>query len=248
MKYDLGFISDENIFNHIKWTVNNYRLNIDFKEFNKNFVDPIKFTFDSKVYRKTIKETIENEIIRQIDKTNSNSIGYFHQNLFSYIWKDWVVPKQWFDIVNEKEKIYVEMKNKHNTMNSSSSQKTYMRMLHKINQNTDTICMLVEVIAKKSQNVKWETTLDWNKVSDNRIRRVSVDKFYEIVTWDKFAFKKLCEILPIIIDDVLSNIKRDSIDNGVFSALEGMSDNISKSLYLTSFKTYEWFSDLDIKM
>ncbi|MDD4530768.1 MAG: Eco47II family restriction endonuclease [Candidatus Gracilibacteria bacterium] len=248
MKYDLGFISDENIFNHIKGTVNNYRLNIDFKEFNKNFVDPIKFTFDSKVYRKTIKETIENEIIRQIDKTNSNSIGYFHQNLFSYIGKDWVVPKQGFDIVNEKEKIYVEMKNKHNTMNSSSSQKTYMRMLHKINQNTDTICMLVEVIAKKSQNVKWETTLDGNKVSDNRIRRVSVDKFYEIVTGDKFAFKKLCEILPIIIDDVLSNIKRDSIDNGVFSALEGMSDNISKSLYLTSFKTYEGFSDLDIKM
>jgi hypothetical protein len=28
--------------------------------------------------------------------------------------------------INEDEKIYVEMKNKHNTMNSSSSQKTYI--------------------------------------------------------------------------------------------------------------------------
>jgi len=44
--------------------------------------------------------------------------------------------------------IYVEMKNKHNTMNSSSSQKIYMRMQNKILENPKAVCMLVEVIAK----------------------------------------------------------------------------------------------------
>jgi len=79
--------------------------------------------------------------VRQMDKSNSNNIGYFQQNIFKYIHqKDtkvtkWHVPKKGFDIVNEVDEIYVEMKNKHNTMNSSSSQKTYTRMQNKILNN-----------------------------------------------------------------------------------------------------------------
>ena len=45
-QYNLGFITDQNLFNHVKETVNKYRLVIDLKEFNKNLVDPIKFSFD----------------------------------------------------------------------------------------------------------------------------------------------------------------------------------------------------------
>jgi len=49
-KYNLGFISDEDLFNHVKETVEKYRFKIDLKKFNKNLIDPIKLTFDSKVY------------------------------------------------------------------------------------------------------------------------------------------------------------------------------------------------------
>ena len=44
-KYNLGFISDEDIYNHVKTTVLQYRRNIDLKEFNKNIIDPVKLTF-----------------------------------------------------------------------------------------------------------------------------------------------------------------------------------------------------------
>ncbi|MCK5855710.1 MAG: Eco47II family restriction endonuclease [Sulfurovaceae bacterium] len=44
-------------------------------------------------------------------------------------------------------------------------------------------------------------------MSNERIRRVSIDKFYEIVTGEKEAFRQLVEILPRVIDDVLSDIK-----------------------------------------
>ncbi|MBQ9666032.1 MAG: Eco47II family restriction endonuclease, partial [Bacteroidaceae bacterium] len=44
--YNLGFISDENIYNHVRETVNRYSASIDLKEFNKNIIDPIKLTFD----------------------------------------------------------------------------------------------------------------------------------------------------------------------------------------------------------
>lgn len=131
-KYNLGFIADEQIYEHVKNTVLQYKTIIDLSEFNKNFVDPIKLTFDSKVYGKTFEEIIESECIRQIDKANTNHIGYFHQNLFKYAGNGWYVPKTGFDVVNEERKIYVEMKNKHNTMNSSSSQATYMKMQNQL--------------------------------------------------------------------------------------------------------------------
>ena len=57
--YNLGFISDEDIFTHVKETVEKYRFKIDLKKFNKNLIDPIKLTFDSKIYAKSIEEIIE---------------------------------------------------------------------------------------------------------------------------------------------------------------------------------------------
>lgn len=152
-KYGLNFITDTNLFEHTLDTVKKYRFGINLKAFNKNIVDPIKLTFDSKIYKKDVRDLIEGEITRQIDKSNTNHIGYFHQNIFNYLGNGWSVPDNGFDVENESNLIYVEMKNKHNTMNSSSSQKTYMRMQNKLLQNTSATCMLVEVIAKNSQNI-----------------------------------------------------------------------------------------------
>lgn len=49
--YNLGFISDESIRRHVLKMVQTYRTTIHLKEFSKNIVDPIKLTFDSKIYR-----------------------------------------------------------------------------------------------------------------------------------------------------------------------------------------------------
>ena len=59
--YNLGFISDSQIYEHIKKTVLQYKTVIDMEEFNKNLIDPIKLTFDAKVYGKTFEEIIESE-------------------------------------------------------------------------------------------------------------------------------------------------------------------------------------------
>jgi hypothetical protein len=48
--YRLSFISDKDLFDQTKETVEKYRFQINLTEFNKNLVDPIKLTFDSKVY------------------------------------------------------------------------------------------------------------------------------------------------------------------------------------------------------
>lgn len=244
--YGLSFISDEDLYNHTKDTVEKYRFQLDLAKFNKNLIDPIKLTFDSKVYARDIKSVIESEIVRQMDKSNTNHIGYFHQNIFNYIGDGWSVPTNGYDIVNSGEHYYVEMKNKHNTMNSSSSQKTYMRMQNTLLNNPNATCMLVEVIARNSQNIVWNISLDGNPVSNKRIRRVSIDKFYEHVTGERTAFKELCEQLPKVIEDIVNDIKLDAESNTVFTELEKISPNLLKSLYLLSFEKYEGFGDFNV--
>ncbi len=112
-KYSLGFISDNDIFNHVRETVLKYRFKIGLLEFNKNLIDPIKLTFDSRIYKKDMGDVLEAEVIRQLDKSNTNHIGYFHQNIFKLIGHGWSVPNEGYDVLNEDKHIYVEMKNKH---------------------------------------------------------------------------------------------------------------------------------------
>lgn len=241
--YNLGFISDENIYKHVKETVMRYSASIDLKAFNKNIIDPIKLTFDSKVYGRTMEEVIASECMRQMDKSNNNHIGYFHQNLFRYAGNGWTVPEEGFDVVNEEKHIFVEMKNKHNTMNSTSGQKTYIKMQNKIVRDSKATCMLVEAIATRSQNKTWIVTVDKERFNNENIRRVSMDKFYEIVFGDAEAFVKMCRALPDIIDDVIESMNREENQNTVFAELSELSSDIMKSLYLLAFKTYEGFDN-----
>lgn len=245
-KYGLEFISDNDIYEHVKTTVLKYRFQIDLAEFNKNLLDPIKLTFDAKVYRKDLEAVLESEIIRQMDKSNTNHIGHFHQNIFHYFGNGWTVPTEGYDIINAEQHIYVEMKNKHNTMNSSSSQKTYMRMQNTLLKNPKAFCYLVEVIASKSQNIVWKTSLDKMSVSDERIRRISIDQFYALVTGKKLAFKQLCELLPTIIADVVDDIRLNEATNTVLNELKKIDENLLKSMYLLSFKTYEGFDNFHV--
>ncbi|MGL5955113.1 MAG: Eco47II family restriction endonuclease, partial [Brevinema sp.] len=162
--YKLGFITDDNLYIHVKQTILEYLKTLDsmdLKKFNSNLVDPIKLLFDQRVSKKTFEDTIIIEIQRQRDKTHSNIVGYFHQNIFKYL-PNCEVPLKGFDMIytnpSTSQKIFVELKNKHNTMNSSSSQATYMKMQQHIIINPNDHCYLVEVIAKKSQNIVWHSS------------------------------------------------------------------------------------------
>lgn len=255
-RYHLNFISDEDLYHHVKETVFKYRFSIDFEEFNENLIDPIKLTFDSAIYHggyqnDILTKILENEIHRQIDRSNINHIGYFHQNIFKYIGKDddWNVPKQGFDVENHKKLIYVEIKNKHNTMNARSSADTYMLMQDKVLNSPTATCMLVEVIAKNSQNIPWECTIRKVKLKHDNIRRVSIDKFYEIVTGQPDAFAKLCFILPKVIQDVLKNETMPLMKNTVFDEIRQQNiEHILTSLYLLAFKKYQGFDGFALEL
>ena len=248
MTYSLGFISDDDIIKHVSDTIAKYRvsLSIGLGDFNSNLIDPIKFTFDAKIYHKSLEQIIEDEIRRQVDKSNTNHIGYFHQNIFKYIGRGWEVPASGYDIINQEQHIYVEMKNKHNTMNSSSAQKIYIQMQDTLLDDPKATCMLVEVIARKSRNTPWKASINGKRTEREQIRCLSIDKFYELVTGDPHAFRKLCEALPTIISDAIDTQHTTEIQNTVFEELQELSPNLTKSIYLLSFKSYEGFANLEI--
>lgn len=245
--YNLGFISNKDIYEHVKLTVESYRREITLTQFNENIVDPIKLTFDSKVYGKTIKQAIEDECFRQIDKSNSNRIGYFHQNLFRYAGNGWVVPAEGFDVENDELHIYAELKNKHNTMNAASSQKTYMKMQAKLLDDDKATCYLVEAISTKSKDDTWRITLDKKPRSHNKIRRMSMDRFYELVYGDAKAFFKLCMALPRIIEDVITDNKNLALTNSVYDELTKEHADLLTALYLLAFSTYEGFDKIAVE-
>ncbi len=120
-------------------------------------------------------------------------------------------------------------------------------MQHEILKGADITCMLVEVIAKNSQNIPWKISINGQQFNHDNIRRVSIDKFYALVTGEKEAFKNLCEVLPSVLDDVIKNQDEARIKNSVFEELQEIaSDSLLKSIYLLSFEKYDGFNNLKL--
>ncbi len=267
--WPLSFISEENFRNHVLATIQKYGEKLepfDLARFNKNLVDPIKLIFDKTVYRNSWEVTISNEIFRQRDKSNNNDIGYFHQRIFQYIqncqvpangehggWDVIFTPDNDIEVTpgSFARTIYIEMKNKHNTMNSASAARTFIKMQNQILHDDSGACFLVEAIAKQSQNIKWETTIDNRKVGHKLIRRVSLDQFYALVTGQEDSFHQVCMILPSVIEDVISSsgdnlVPHDTVldelraiarQNGV----EPDEFAMAMAIYLLGFHSYSGF-------
>ncbi len=260
--WTIPFITEQQFIDHVKATIQKYGEKLEsynLKKFNSNIIDPIKLIFDKTVYRLTWEEIVKNEISRQRDKSNNNDIGYFHQKFFSYV-SGCVVPDTGWDVIytnpdgiclpdgDNVHTVYVEMKNKHNTMNSASSGKTYIKMQSQLLSDDDCACFLVEAIAKRSQNIKWEASIDGKKVHHRLIRRVSMDQFYAMVTGVDDAFYQICMALPDTIKNVVEHAGETLVPyDTVMEELKAIAKNqtvapedlsIAMSVYMLGFSSY----------
>ena len=258
--WPLSFISEDDFLKHVEATIQQYGDKLeqyDLKKFNKNIIDPIKLIFDKTVYKFSWEEIVKNEIFRQRDKSNNNDIGYFHQRIFQYI-TDCDVPTSGWDVVFAKEhgidvsdgdkvsRVFVEMKNKHNTMNSAASGKTYIRMQSQLLADDDCACFLVEVIAKQSQNIAWTVSVDGQQKKHRRIRRVSMDKFYALVTGQEDAFYQMCMVLPGVIEKAVANsaanvIPKDTVIDELNDIAKSKDGPFALALYILGFGSYSGF-------
>lgn len=127
----VNFISDKHLLTCVENLHKSYlkaKNNISKKSFYTNKVDTIKLTFDAKFNGINEDDLIQSEILRQIDKSINNSIGTFHEQILGGIKGFEVGNLSGFDIKASDYTLFADIKNKHNTMNSSSAEALFQKL------------------------------------------------------------------------------------------------------------------------
>ncbi len=126
-------------------------------------------------------------------------------------------------------------------------------MQNQILADDDCACFLVEAIAQRSQNIKWETTVDRRKVGHKLIRRVSLDQFYALVTGQEDAFYQICISLPFVVKKAVNELDEAIVPHD--TVVEELRSKASKlnietedlamamAAYMLGFSSYKGFDN-----
>ena len=171
---------------------------------SRNDIDTIKTIFDITVKQIGFDGWANKEMERQQDKTINNKIGEFHQELLGKVdgWVDLGIGDETeIDLKKEDDTVFIELKNKHNTMNSSSKKIYREKLENVIEMYPDATAYWAYIISRKhkSENLAWK----YQGREDERIRRISGDLLYEMITGDPDALEKVYEAIPKAIADLL---------------------------------------------
>ena len=247
----VNFISDKHLLKCIENLHKSYikaKNNITKKSFYSNKVDTIKLTFDSKFNAISEDDLIQAEILRQIDKSINNSIGTFHEEILGGIKGFEIGNLSGFDIKAIDDTLFADIKNKHNTMNSSSAEALFQKLARYADDNKKAKCYWVQILAKKSFNELWKSEINGKEYSHSRVYKISGDQFYALLSGQDDALFQLYRALPKAIKDHLKSIEQDKalIEN---SALDEISSEIEKTkrnvLDQITFENYSYYLGFD---
>lgn len=243
----VNYISDKHLLDCIENLHKAYlkaKNNISKKSFYANKVDTIKLTFDAKFNGITEDDLIQSEILRQIDKSINNSIGTFHEQILGGISGYEVGKQSGFDIKAEDDTLFADIKNKHNTMNSSSAEALFQKLARYADDYKKAKCYWVQILAKGSFNEHWKGEINGKEYSHSRVFKISGDQFYALLSGQDDALYQLYKALPKAIKDYLKSVEKDdSIKQN--SALEEITGEIEKSkrsvLDQITFENYSYY-------
>ncbi|WP_339882954.1 Eco47II family restriction endonuclease [Polaribacter vadi] len=246
----LSFISDEHLFYCIENLHNSYlkaKANVSKKKFYKNKIDTIKLTFDSKFNDLDEETLIKTEINRQIDKSINNSIGTFHEQILGGIKGYEIGNFSGFDLKATNNTLFADIKNKHNTMNSSSAESLFQKLANYADTYKNAKCYWVQILAKNSFEEKWFGEINGKEYSHSRVYKISGDQFYKLISGKETALFDLYKILPKAISDYLSKQEKENKSNN--SALDEVliSSKHSKRTILNeiTFENYSYYLGFD---
>ena len=180
----VSFITDGHLLQCIANLHNAYqkaRKNITKKNFYTNKVDTIKLTFDASFNHLDEPSLIRSEILRQIDKTINNSIGTFHEQILGGVKGYEMGALSGFDIKAVDNTLFADIKNKHNTMNSSSAESLFQKLKYYADTYKNAKCYWVQILAKSSFNEKWVADINGKEYSHSRVYKISGDQFYALL-------------------------------------------------------------------
>jgi hypothetical protein len=222
----LSFISDNDLIDLCKEVINTLDKAIENKQKDlyKNIIDPFSAVFEASYYDISLTEWIEREKSRQIQKSFQNAVGNFHQKLIGKIsgWNDLGVGEV-VDLRNDERKIIAEIKNKFNTTKGNHRTAIYDDLDKLIKTRyLGYTGYYVSILNKNKINKPFQPSdnkiHDRRKLNDN-IREVDGATFYEIVTNEHNAIKKIYDILPLVITHIVGNKSNRILKDPLFHSL-----------------------------
>lgn len=247
----VNFISDEHMLTYVGELHNAYlkaKNNITKKNFYSNKVDTIKLTFDSKFNGIDEEKLIQSEILRQIDKSINNSIGTFHEQILGGI-KGFVAGNlSGYDIKATDNTLFADVKNKHNTMNSSAAEALFQKLKRYADDYKQAKCYWVQILAKGSFCELWSGDINGKEYSHSRVYKISGDRFYALLSGQQDAMFQLYKALPTAIKDYLKSAE-ETEEIAENSALEEIKSETRTSkrtvLDQITFENYSYYIGFD---
>jgi hypothetical protein len=205
----VDFVSDEHFLKCVRWVCDAYldpSLKLDKTWLQRNGVDPFKMVFDMVVRNRNFESLMEQEKSRQYDKKSGGRIGDFHQKLLGGV-KGWVDlgvgDESKVDLKKEDNTIFIELKNKYNTVNSDSLSAVRQKLVKITKDFPNSIAYWAFVIEKNGTSGESE----WVYLGDNnpKLKKIWGSKLYELITGKPDALERTWIALPIAIKDILKD-------------------------------------------
>lgn len=243
----VNFISDEHLLSCIENLHQSYlkaKNKISKRNLYSNKVDTIKLSFDAKFNGISEEDLIQTEILRQIDKSINNSIGTFHEQVLGGIEGYEVGNLSGFDIKANDDTLFADIKNKHNTMNSSSSEALFQKLARYADDYKKSKCYWVQILAKGSFNEHWKGDINGKEYSHSRVLKISGDQFYALLSGQEDALFQLYKALPRAIDDYIMSIEKENFikENSALEEILSETENSNRSILdQITFENYRYY-------
>jgi len=222
----LNFISDEQLIHHTRKLVDAAKHAEVVVEKNpyKNVIDPFSALIDAARQNISLETWMTQEKARQIQKSFQNAIGEFHQQVLGSIdgWSNAGAGGS-YDVINEDKKIIAEVKNKYNTMNSSSALNAYDKMANWLDYGKDGYeAFIVEIVPEKPRPYSTPFTPSERKVkrqTRENLRRIDGRSFYALATGIPDAIDLLYAALPYVLNNILGIAESQLTNSAAFNEL-----------------------------
>ncbi|WP_181150365.1 MULTISPECIES: Eco47II family restriction endonuclease [unclassified Arthrobacter] len=179
-------------------------------DINKNVVDPFAAVIEAAASNLSMIEWVRAEVDRQLQKALSNHVGYYHQELIGLLpgWESTGTSGGNYDAIHRTPfqtnigsyPVIAEVKNKHNTMNSSSTSKLRENFISYLGRPEfkGYVAYLIQIIPRPGRN----TDIPWvvNRYGEwDKIRLIDAKTVYERSTQDPDALRKVFEAIPVVL-------------------------------------------------
>lgn len=214
------FIPEEKFEKCVKSLFDKYKKALN-KDFFKNKIDPFSAIVQMNFQDKTFDEWIKFEKERQIQKSLQNHIGKFHQDIITNLngWDTMEIS----DAINKKEKIFVEVKNKFNTVTGEKEARVYDNLASNLKKYPKYTAYYLFIIRDgklidepftPSDNTKKKSSKKKKRKKRGDLRKIDGVSFYKKITKDDQFLKKIYlelfnKLLSISGKNSFSEIKND---------------------------------------